>query len=206
MEAAAFRHDRLRAALPRLQQRFEAVVWQERYAAWFAEYEAFKPTYDAVVQELRETYAPLVAKFVDMLTRVEAIDREARKLMDREPDHGRGLGTRNPAVKGLLKVELAARGLPEPLMQPDIYIIDNIKLPAFAPEVGAPRMEWPLHRPPALPPAPYAGDPRLYNGGWHEVLEERARAARECDEREAAELARATAEEIHKIQTAWLRR
>src|SRR5450631_672279 len=51
MQKVEFSRDRLRTALPRLQQRFSEVRSEEEYARWVVGYEEVKTKRDALVQE-----------------------------------------------------------------------------------------------------------------------------------------------------------
>ena len=80
MEAAAFTRDRLRTVLPRLQQRLKEVCSQEEYTRWVAGYEQTKAKRDAAAAELRTLYPEFASKLVDLLLRIEVVDREVERV------------------------------------------------------------------------------------------------------------------------------
>src|ERR1035437_1858953 len=108
MEAAAFTRDRLRTVLPRLQQRLKEVCSQEEYAHWVAQYEAIKIKRDAAAAELRTIYPEFASKLVDLLLRIEVVDREVARVGSAKPFDAKEA---NGDGRWLVQTELAARGL-----------------------------------------------------------------------------------------------
>jgi hypothetical protein len=165
MEDAAFTRDRLRTVLPRLHARLKEVEAAEYLARWKPAYERVKADRDALAAEMREVYPAAVAKLVNLFQRMAESDRECSQINGSAPygDHRR-----------LLKVELTARGV-EGLLQPDVWIAETLRLPAFPRETG-PVLAWPLPTPPAssfvlVPPGP--------GPDWHAELKAQAAARHE---------------------------
>jgi hypothetical protein len=194
MEAAAFTRDRLRTVLPRLQQRFSEVRAAEEYARWVVDYEQAEAKRDAAAEELKALYPEFVTKLVDLLLRIEEVDREVRRVTSAKPFDAKEA---NGDGRRLLETELAARGI-KGFGLYDLQIIRDLKLPKFEP--GG-QLAWPPHRPidwsSAVPMARHPG------ADWAVEREERARAtraeherviahydsmARQREEREAAEV------------------
>ena len=174
MEDAAFIRDRLRNVLPRLQARYREVVAAEDLARWVPEYERTKATRDQLAAKLCELYVPFVAEMVPLLSAIEKVDAEIRRVNNAKPEAAHGDG------RWLREVELEARDMAD--FGHCLWIMSDLRLPAWE---RAERPAWPPHRPMTLAMIPpiTAGDPRLYSARWEEVFEERARATRECAER-----------------------
>jgi hypothetical protein len=174
MEAAAFTHDRLRTVLPRLQQRFSKVRAAEEYARWVVDYEQAEAKRDAAAGELKALYPEFVAKLVDLLLRIEEVDREVKRVNSAKPFDAKGA---NGDGRSLLETELAARGL-EHFGLHDQQIMRDLKLPKF--EFGA-QLGWPPHRPidwsSAVPMARHPG------ANWASEREDRVQATWEEQER-----------------------
>jgi hypothetical protein len=181
MEDAAFTGDRLRAILPRLQQRFRKVHLQEAYDRWVIDYESVKAKVDAAAEELKALYPEWAAKLTDLLLRIEGINGEVRRVSSAKPFDAEAA---NGDGRWLREVELEARGMEG--FGHALSILKDMQLPSWSPS-GT--LAWPPHRPldPAfIAPTP-GGDPRLHSSRWHEVHEEQDRAARERAAREEAE-------------------
>jgi hypothetical protein len=82
MEAAAFTCDRLRNVLPRLQTKFIKAQRSEAHARWVVDYERVKIERDAAAEKLRVLYPEVAAKLVDLLLRIEVVDREMTRVND----------------------------------------------------------------------------------------------------------------------------
>ena len=172
---AELTRDRLRAALPRLQQRLNQAREREYTAAWREDFERVEAKRDALAAEYAETYPQVVERLVDLLHRVEACDREVSHVNQMAPSGARA---------HLCEVELTARGV-ERLLQPDIEIAKELRLPNFKRAANQPLFAWP-------PPQPsLAASLRVPAGpgpDWHAATEERDRRRREEAElREARE-------------------
>src|ERR1035437_2924156 len=128
MEAAAFTRDRLRTVLPRLQQHFKEVSSQEEYTRWVAGYEAIKIKRDAAAAELQAIYPDLCSKLVDLLLRIEVIDREVERVRSAKPFDAKEANGDN---RWLVETELAARGL-DHFGVHDHRILKDLRLPDFA--------------------------------------------------------------------------
>ena len=114
------------------------------------------------------------SELVDLLHRVEACDREVSHVNQMAPSGARA---------HLREVELTARGI-EQLLQPDIEIAKELRLPAFKRGVNEPLLAWP-------PPQPSLAAGLLVPSGgpgpdWHAAMEERDRRRREESERLSA--------------------
>jgi hypothetical protein len=79
MQDAEFSRDRLKTLLPRLQARHKQLQAKEYEARWYAELEGVEAKRDALVEELR-VYPAMVAKLVNILSRIPAIDAEVSRL------------------------------------------------------------------------------------------------------------------------------
>ena len=129
--------DRLQAALPRLQQRHKEAREAEYAAAWTVDYEQLKAKRDAVAQQLRERYPAIVDELVTLMTNIAATDKEVDRINVAAPygDY--------PRLRG---VELTARGL-DRLLQPDISITQELRLPNFTRGVGEALLAYPPPQP-----------------------------------------------------------
>ena len=140
IQMVEFSRDRLRKALPRLQQRFREARSEEEYARWVVDYEEVKTMRDALVEELRETYPAIEEKLTYLLLRIETCDREAKRVNSEKPFDAKEA---NGDGRWLLETELVARGLDHFRMH-DLQIMRDLKLPQF--EAGG-QLAWPPHRP-----------------------------------------------------------
>jgi hypothetical protein len=137
MQAAEFTRDRLKTVLPRLQKRHNELQELEYYAAWKADFERVQAKRDALAAEYAETYPQAVERLVDLLLRVEACDREVSHINRMAPSGARA---------HLRGVELTARGI-ERLLQPDIEIHKELRLPTFKRGANEPLLAWPPPQP-----------------------------------------------------------
>ena len=80
MEQAAFARDRLKALLPRLQQRHQQMVAQELAVCWNATADQVQVQRDALANEFAETYPALVNGLVDLFERLRAMDEEVFRV------------------------------------------------------------------------------------------------------------------------------
>jgi hypothetical protein len=158
MEDAAFRSERLRSLLPRLQARYEQVAAAEEREQWKRRYETLKVRRDALSAELVRVYPELADRLADLLGRLAAMDVEISNL-----HHSRPAGV----PLHLANVELEARGLTS-FTTANPSIARDLRLPAW--ENGAVAL-WP---PPEVPlalaatafvPAAHAGPDWFRNKG-----------------------------------------
>ena len=190
MQDAEFSRDRLKTLLPRLQARHKQLQAEEYEARWYAELEEVEAKRDALVEELR-VYPAMVAKLVDILSRIPAIDAEVSRIN----------GSASAGVKDRLrKVEQQARGVegfgvsgawdPHGLLS----LAADLKLPKFEEDGNRYQYSWPL---PELSPAQQMArammeNPRLFNPPgpgpeWWKTIEERDRRALEENRKQIAE-------------------
>jgi hypothetical protein len=176
MQDAEFSRDRLKTVLPRLQKRHNELQEMEYYAAWRADFERVEAKRDALAAEYAETYPQVVERLVDLLHRVEACDCEASHINRMAPSGARA---------HLRGVELTARGI-ERLLQPDVVIAKELRLPTFKRGANEPLLAWP---PPQPSLAAQMAGMRVPGGpgpDWHAAMEERDRRRREESERLSA--------------------
>lgn len=82
---AEFVRDRLQAALTALQRRLEELQAAEYASQWEADYEQVAARRGELAAELREVYAAVVAKLVDLFRRVETVDVEVSRINGSAP-------------------------------------------------------------------------------------------------------------------------
>jgi hypothetical protein len=172
---------------------------EEYAAAWEADYERVKAVRDQLAAEMREVYPAAVARLVDLFQRMAECDRECSRIAGSAP-YGE--------QRRLRGVELTARGV-EGLLQPDVWIALELRLPAFPRETG-PILAWPLPPPPASVASFVLPGP---GPDWHAELKARAAARdeeslrviahykerdRQREDREAAEARAANHREIER--------
>jgi hypothetical protein len=163
---AELTRDRLRAALPRLLQQLKHAREREYTEGWLKDYAAVKARRDAVAQQLRERYPQLVEELVTLMTSITATDKEVERINVAAPygDYPR-----------LRDVELTARGL-DRLLQPDISIIQELRLPCFDRAPGMPLMAYPLPQPNFAVEFVNSIPPDTFDWrNWHEESERRER-------------------------------
>jgi hypothetical protein len=177
MEDAEFAAARLRTVLPRLQDRCRELQAQEYTAAWKMDFERVEAKRDALAAEYAETYPQVVERLVDLLHRVEACDREVSHINRMAPSGARA---------HLRGVELTARGI-ERLLQPDIEIHKELRLPNFKRSANEPLLAWPTPQPPellaAIRPDPFI----ISEAAKGTYIEERNRRVLEDNRRQIAE-------------------
>jgi hypothetical protein len=137
LATAELTRDRLRAALPRLQEQLKQAREREYAECWLNDYAAVKARRDAVAQQLRERYPQLAEELVALMTSIAATDNEVDRINVAAPygDY--------PRLRG---VELTARGL-DRLLQPDISITQELRLPNFTRGAGEPLLAYPPPQP-----------------------------------------------------------
>ena len=89
-----FRLERLRAALPPLQQRYTELRAAERRAKWRADYAAVKAKRDATAEKLQAIYE-LTEQLIEVLQEAKEVDQEVARINSTAPngEHDRLLAT-----------------------------------------------------------------------------------------------------------------
>ena len=178
LATAELTRDRLRAALPRLQRQLKQAREREYAECWLNDYAAVKARRDAVAQQLRERYPQLVEELVPLMASIAATDKEVERINVAAPygDY--------PRLRG---VELTARGL-DHLLQPDISIVQELRLPCFDRAPGMPLMAYPLPQPNFAVEFVNLIPPDTFDWrNWHAEFEKRDRSALEENRRQIAE-------------------
>jgi hypothetical protein len=134
MDDAAFRRDRLQAALGKLRERLAQLKDQEENARRQVAYNKVETVRDGLANELTDLYPVFAQKLVELLARVVVNDGEIEHVNNALPK----------GADRLLVAELKARGLPG----------------WFANSVEAPRITDQLHLPPWQPRSNYLWPPR----------------------------------------------
>jgi predicted transcriptional regulator len=198
MQDAEFSRDRLKTLLPRLQARHKQLRAKEYEARWYAELEEVEAKRDALVEELH-VYPAMVAKLVDILSRIPAIDADVSRINGSAPS---GVKDR------LLKVEQQARGVegfgvsgawdPRGLLA----LAADLKLPKFEEDGNRYQYSWPPPQPnlalAAIRPDPFIGSEaakgtyidernRRILADNRRQIEEAERSQREFEKKKAAE-------------------
>jgi len=179
LATAELTRDRLRAALPRLQRQLKQAREREYAECWLNDYAAVKARRDAVAQQLRERYPQLVEELVPLMASIAATDKEVERINVAAPygDY--------PRLRG---VELTARGL-DHLLQPDISIVQELRLPCFDRAPGMPLMAYPLPQPNFAVEFVNSMPPDTFDWRrWHEELEKRDRRILEDNRKQVAEV------------------
>jgi hypothetical protein len=197
--------DRLQAALPRLQERLKQAREREYTAAWREDFERVEAKRDALVEELREEYLAAVAKLIDILSRIPAIDKDIDRINGSAPP---GVSDR------LLGVEQKARGVKgfgvSGAWEPNglLSLAADLKLPKFEADGNRYQYSWPPPQPnlalqiAAIRPDPFIiseaakgtyikeRDRRVMEDNQRQIAEAEQRQ-RELEERESAEARKA---------------
>jgi predicted transcriptional regulator len=192
MQAAEFCRDRLRAVLPRLQERLAEVQAAEYAARWEPDFEQIMARRDELADEYAAMYPKLVDQLIDFFHRTEAVDKEVSRINGSAP---------NGEYRRLLGVELTARDL-ERFTTANPSITEQLRLPAFD---RSAELAWPTPTPSLaaqvaasmasmIRPHPGANWASEREGRTHELREEHERviahydaATRAREEREATE-------------------
>ena len=103
MDDAAFRRDRLQAALGKLRERLAEVKAQEENVRRQVAYDQAEAVRDRLAKELADLYPAFAQKLVELLVRVVVNDREIDYINNQALPNG---------AERLLVAELQARGLP----------------------------------------------------------------------------------------------
>jgi hypothetical protein len=80
MEDAAFRRDRLKTAISKLETRLADLRHKEEQERRWAAYEKATAERDALAAELKELYPAFEARVTDLIARIEANDREIERI------------------------------------------------------------------------------------------------------------------------------
>ena len=135
MDDAAFKRDRLQAAMGKLRERLAQLKDQEENARRQVAYDKAEAVRDELAKELADLYPAFAQKLAELLARVVINDRE----IDYINNHALPKG-----ADRLLVAELKARGLPG-------WVVNSIE---------APRITDQLHLPPWQPRSNYLWPPR----------------------------------------------
>ena len=126
MDDAAFKRDRLQAALGKLGDRLKQLQDEEENARRQVIYDRLKQERDQLAKEYADLYPALAQQLAELLSRIAANDREVDYLNKHALPKG---------VGRLLEVELIARELPgwvQAGIQTD-RVIDLLRLPPWQP-------------------------------------------------------------------------
>ena len=132
-----FRLERLKAALPPLQQRYSKVRLAERKAAWRADYAKVKAKRDATAEKLQAIYE-LTEQLIELLQEAKQVDEQVAKINSTAPngEHDR-----------LVDCECKARCVNAVGPNTVLSLMTELKLPRWS----APGWAWPPPTPPILP-------------------------------------------------------
>ena len=166
---AELTRDRLRAALPRLQEQLKRVRQAEDVAAWRADAEELEQRRLASGAEFRQFYPGMIERIVNHLYDMRALDKKIDHLNSRRPDSS-----------------IPALGYITPFFAMDLKIPD--------PDNAGGPMLWPPHQPSLAQQMAreMMENPRLFNPPgpgpeWWKTIEERNRRALEDNRRQIAE-------------------
>ena len=134
MDDAAFKRDRLQAALGKLRERLAQLKDQEENARRQVAYDKAEAVRDELAKELADLYPAFAQKLVELLVRVVINDREIDYINNHALPRG---------ADRLLVAELKARGLP--------WVANNVETP---------RITDHLNLPPWQPRSSYLWPPR----------------------------------------------
>jgi hypothetical protein len=135
MEDAAFRRDRMQAAVTRLKERLNELMAQEEDQLRWVAYERVKTERDKLAAELREIYPPFASRIVDLMARIEANDFEIKSINTRaKPNRAANLLGAEAVARGLQGYIDGTANIPR--------VSSQLQLPAFEYKRGAP-YSWP---------------------------------------------------------------
>ena len=129
MDDAAFKRDRLQAALGKLKERLKQLLEQEENAQRQVIYDKPKAERDQLAKEYADLYPTVAQKLAEVLSRIAANDREVDYINKHALPKG---------ASRLLEVELIARELPG-WVQAGIQtwrVIDLLRLPPWHPRTN----------------------------------------------------------------------
>ena len=172
MEAAAFTCERLRGALPRLQERFDQVSLDEQYAAWRPQFEAIHTRRNKANAKFKTTFTEFVAELVSQMLDIKVVRREASRVSAAKPTRAREANGDGCWL---------ADGPEDQVIH---EIMQNLKLPDWAKPND---LAWPrpmdYFSPNLVPLTKHVG------ADWHEVLQAEGARRRIEDEKRAEALA-----------------
>ena len=149
MDDAAFRRDRLQVAAKRLGERLREVRADEEDQRRRIAYKKAKAERDKLAAELKAIYPPIEAQFRDLMTRIDANDKQIEYINAHVLPRG---------AERLLVAELVAREL-KGFVQNSIQtprITEELRIPAFRFDRHDP-YAWPRSRPSLLIASPTKG-------------------------------------------------
>ncbi|HEY6622076.1 MAG TPA: hypothetical protein VIY68_21240, partial [Steroidobacteraceae bacterium] len=160
---------RLRALLPRLEDRLARVAAAEERAEWKARYQPLKAERDALAAELAEVYPQVAAELAHLFGRIAANDIKLNELHLSRPS---GISLH------LISAELLARGLGT-FNPANPSIATELRLPAWENSAAA---LWPPAQVPlavlAVSTVPSYAGPNWFKGDKAKAAAERAEADR----------------------------
>lgn len=138
MDDAAFRRDRLQVAVKRLGERLRAVRAAEENRRRQLVYDKVKLVRDGLAQELARVYPPVATQLADLMSRIDASDREIEYINSHSLPEG---------AERILVAELSARGMMGFVRNSveALSITRDLRLPAFHFDQHAP-YAWPRSR------------------------------------------------------------
>ena len=124
MDDAAFKRERLQAALEKLSERLAELRYQEEHTRRRVSYYKAEAVRDELAKELVDVYPAFAERLAELLARVAINDREIDQINNALPN----------GADRLLVAELKARGLPWVMNSVETpRIIDQLHLPAWQP-------------------------------------------------------------------------
>lgn len=184
IKKAELRIERLRKAVPKLEDKIQRLVAREVAASWARQFDSLKNERDALAKELSALYPPFVQNLANLFARIDALDARISALNAHAP-HGE--------VRRLLETELKARSLDRfSAEQPPLRETLKLPDPGYTREVCFP---------PPVPMDAYYDAMRgaaaalarkheaTYSDHWYEAKKLRDQATREEIENRECELA-----------------
>jgi hypothetical protein len=127
MDDAVFRRDRLQVAVKRLRERLLVVRAAEENDRRQRDYEKAIGVRDKLAQELTQVYPAAATQLADLMTRIEANDRELEYINSRLP----------AGAERILIAELVARGL--------VWFGRNSEIPSITADLRLPAFHFDQH-------------------------------------------------------------
>ena len=121
MDDAAFKRERLQAALGKLRERLAELKYEEENVRRQAVYDKAEAERDELAKELADFYPVFAEKLAELLARVVVNDREIDYINNRALPRG---------ADRLLVAELKARGLP--------WVVNNVETPRITDHLQLP--------------------------------------------------------------------
>jgi len=153
LAAANLTRDRMRAAIPRLQQLREQARSREYAARWALKLAEVEKQRDAVAAMLRDRYPALVGEIVAIMQHIAEADAAVHQINSSAP----------AGAKRLETVERHVRGA---LVQPDVWIAEQLRLPQLD-RKGGPLLAWPPQHQVSVAAAGIAAVCAQAAGGYH---------------------------------------